>query len=65
MPRKSMNRNANGAGSIKEYTVERNGKTYHYWRARFTTGFDPGSGKQNQRTITGKTQGEVREAMIR
>ena len=39
--------------------VARDGKTYTYWQARYSAGFDPGTGKQKQHSITGKTQKEV------
>lgn len=55
MPRKS----AAGSGTIRKKTVTRQGKEYTYWEARYTEGFDPGTGKQIQRSITGKTQKEV------
>lgn len=54
---------ASGAGSIRKKTVTRNGKQYQFWEARFTAGTDPGTGKQIQRSITGKTQKEVREKL--
>lgn len=50
---------AAGAGNIRKKTVTRNGKEYTYWEARYTEGYDPGTGKQIQRSITGKTQKEV------
>lgn len=50
---------AAGAGNIRKKTVNRNGKEYTYWEARYTEGYDPGTGKQIQRSITGKTQKEV------
>lgn len=56
-------RAAKGAGSIRKRTVTRNGKEYTYWEARITTGRDPGTGKQIQRTFSGKTQKEVREKL--
>lgn len=56
MPRKSNSRAAQGAGTIRKKTVTRNGQTYNYWETRITTGYDPGTGKQIQRSITGKTQ---------
>ena len=62
MPRKST-RGAQGAGTIRKKTVTRNGKPYTYWEGRVTTGHDPGTGKQVQRSFTGKTQKEVREKM--
>ena len=54
---------ARGAGTIRKKTVTRSGKAYTYWEARVTTGRDPGTGKQVQISITGKTQKEVREKM--
>ena len=55
MPRKA----AAGAGTIRKKSITRNGKKYEYWEARYTTGYDPGTGKQIQRSVTGKTQKEV------
>ena len=54
---------ASGAGTIRKKTVKRNGKEYTYWEARYTTGFDPGTGKQIQRSVTGKAQKEVAEKL--
>ena len=60
MPRKkTMGRGTNGDGSIRKKTVKKNGKEYTYWEGRYTVGFDPGTGKQVQRSVTGKTQKEV------
>lgn len=56
-------RAAQGAGTIRKKTVIRKGKEYTYWEARVTTGRDLGTGKQVQRSFTGKTQKEVREKM--
>ncbi len=56
-------RNAQGGGNIRKKTITRNGKEYTYWEARLTVGRDPGTGKQIQRSFTGKTQKEVREKM--
>lgn len=50
---------AAGTGTIRKKTITKNGKEYSYWEARFTSGYDPGTGKQIQRSITGKTQKEV------
>ena len=58
-----MRKAASGAGSIRKKTVTRNGKTYTYWEARVTTGRDPGTGKQVQKSFSGKTQKEVLEKM--
>ena len=64
MPRtKSSGRGANGNGSIRKVTTTRNGKQYTYWQARYTEGYDPGTGKQIQRSITGKTQKEVAQKL--
>lgn len=54
---------AKGAGTIRKKTVARGGKEYSYYEARITTGRDPGTGRQLQRSFTGKTQKEVREKM--
>ena len=62
MARKST-RAAQGTGTIRKKTVTRSGKEYTYWEARVTVGRDPGTGKQIQKSITGKTQKEVREKM--
>ena len=56
-------RSANGSGTIRKKTVTRNGKKYEYWEARYTEGADPGTGKQVQRSITGKTQKEVSQKL--
>ena len=62
MPRSAAKRGANGTGSIRERTRKgTNGKQIKYWEGRVTVGYDPGTGKQRQRTVTGKTQKEVRE----
>lgn len=61
MPRtkETMGRKANGSGTIRKKTVIRNGKEYTYWEARYTEGIDPLTGKQKQRSVTGKTEKEV------
>lgn len=56
-------RSAAGSGTIRKKTVIRNGKEYTYWEARYTEGFDPGTGKQIQRSVTGKTQKEVAQKL--
>lgn len=55
MPRKAK-KNAQGAGTIRKRPDGR-------WEARYTVGFDPQTGKQNQKSIYGKTQKEAREAL--
>ena len=59
MARKS----AAGTGTIRKKTITRNGKEYTYWEARYTEGRDNGTGKQIQRSITGKTQKEVAQKL--
>ena len=56
-------RSAKGTGTIRKKTITRNGKKYEYWEARYTEGADPGTGKQIQRSITGKTQKEVAQKL--
>jgi integrase len=55
MPKKS-NRNAQGGGSIRK---RKDGT----WEARYTIGRDPGTGKQIQKSVYGKTQAEVRKKL--
>lgn len=59
MPRKA----AAGTGMIRKKVITKNGKEYTYWEARYTEGYDPGTGKQIQRSITGKTQKEVAQKL--
>jgi integrase len=54
-----MAKAAAGTGTVRKKTVTRSGKEYTYWEARYTAGYDPGTGKQIQRSITGKTQKDV------
>ena len=56
-------KSAAGSGSIRKKTINKKGKPYTYWVSRYTEGFDPATGKQIQRTITGKTQKEVSQKM--
>ena len=60
---KTSNRAAQGSGTIRKKTVTRNGQSYTYWEARLTVGHDPGTGKQIQKSFSGKTQKEVREKL--
>lgn len=62
MPR-STKKSASGAGTIRKKTVTKGGKPYNYWEARYTLGFDQMTGKQIQRSITGKTQKEVAQKL--
>lgn len=50
-------------GSIRKITREVNGKTYTYYEARYTAGFDPGTGKQIQRSITDKSKKVVAQKL--
>ena len=64
MPRgKKRGRAAAGDGSLRKKVVIRNGKEYVYWEARYTAGYDPKTGKQMQRSISGKTQAEVAQKL--
>lgn len=60
---RDMRRNANGAGSIRKKKVKRNGREYECWEGRITVGFDPDTGKQVQKSVTGKTQKEVAQKL--
>lgn len=44
---------AKGGGTIRQRPDGR-------WKARYTLGIDPGTGKQIQKSVYGKTQKEVR-----
>ena len=64
MPRESKShRGINGGGSIRTKTVTKNGKKYEYIEAKVTVGYDPITGKQIQKSITGKSKQEVRKKM--
>ena len=63
MARRKMARAANSAGSIRKRTQVKSGKTYTYYEGRCTVGFDPLTGKQIQKTITGKTEREVQQKL--
>ena len=63
MPRSNARKSAAGIGTIRKKTITRNGKEYTFWEARYTVGFDPGTGKQIPRSISGKTQKEVRQKL--
>ena len=56
-------RGASGNGTIRKKVVNSKGKQYTVWEGRITTGYDPGTGKQIQRSVSGKTQKEVREKL--
>ena len=50
---------ANGSGSIRKRQITKNGRTHTYFEGRVTVGYDPITGLQKQRTVTGQTQREV------
>ena len=56
MPKKSNTRRPQGDGTIRQ---RKDGR----WEARYTLGVDPGSGKQVQKSVYGKTQDEVRKKL--
>ncbi|MBQ4641974.1 MAG: site-specific integrase [Oscillospiraceae bacterium] len=60
---KKNNKAASGMGTIRKKTVCKGGKQYEYWEARYTVGFDPGTGKQVQKSVSGKTQKEVAQKL--
>ena len=63
MAKEGQKRAAQGSGTIRKKTVTRRGQHYTYWEARVTVGRDPGTGKQIQKSFSGKTQKEVREKL--
>ena len=64
MPRtRDMRRNANGSGSIRKKKIRRNGREYECWEGRVTVGFDPNTGNQIQKSVSGKTQKEVAQKL--
>ena len=56
MPRKSNTRASKGSGTIRQ---RKDGT----WEARYTVGRDPGSGKQKQKSVYGKTEAEVAQKL--
>ena len=60
---KKNNKAASGMGTIRKKTVCKGDKEYEYWEARYTVGFDPGTGKQVQKSVSGKTQKEVAQKL--
>ena len=56
-------KSTSGMGSIRKITKTSKGKEYTYYEARFTEGFDPGTGKQIQRSISGKSKQEVAQKL--
>ncbi len=52
-----------GMGSIRKFTRVVNGKSYTYYEARYTAGFNLGTGKQIQRSITDKSKKVVAQKL--
>ena len=53
-------KSAAGAGTLRKKEVtSTSGKKHTYWEGRVTVGYDPGTGRQIQRSVTGKTQKEA------
>ena len=61
--RSAAKRGANGTGSIRKMNIIKNGREYTYWQGRYTEGYDPETGKQIQRSVTGNTQKEVKQEL--
>lgn len=61
MPRSTKaKKSAAGAGTLRKKEVtSTSGKKHIYWEGRVTVGYDPGTGQQIQRSVTGKTQKEA------
>ena len=51
-------------GSIRKVTKSVKGKEYTYYEARYTVGFDPGTGKQIQRSVTDKSKKIVAQKIL-
>ena len=58
-----MAKSASGRGTIRKNSKVVNGKTYTWWEARYTVGTNPGTGKQIQKSVSGKTQKEVAQKL--
>ena len=56
MATKSNTKAAKNSGTIRQRSDGR-------WEARYTVGVDPGTGKQIQKSVYGKTQKEVRKKL--
>ena len=54
MANKKTTKNAKGAGTIRKRPDGR-------WEGRYSTGFDPKTGKQIQKSVYGSSQKEVRQ----
>lgn len=58
-----MTKRANKEGTLYKKTINRDGVDYTYWTAQLTVGYDAITGKRIRKTITGKTQKEVKQKM--
>jgi len=56
-------RNAAGSGSLRKRVRTIQGVEYVYWEGSVSVGHDPATGKLIRKTISGKTQKEVRQKM--
>ena len=56
-------KSANGGGSIRKKTVMKNGREYTFWEGSVTVGIDPLTGRQKQKSVSGKTQREVAQRL--
>ena len=60
MPRSRTKGKANGLGSIRKRRRKRkDGSYYEFWEGRVTTSYNPKTGEQIQRTVTGDSQQAV------
>jgi len=59
MPKRKETRNAHGSGSIRHLPSK------NAWEARYTIGRDPGTGKQIQKSVYGKSEAEVRKKLAK
>lgn len=56
-------KSAAGSGNIRKRTRTVKGKQYHSWEGRITVGYDPKTGKQLQKYVSGRTQKEVSQKL--
>lgn len=68
MEEKRTTRSTKGGGTIRRKTIEKtdkkgNKRSYDYWEGRVTVGYHPGTGRQIQKTVTGKTKAVVAKKM--
>lgn len=56
-------KSAAGSGNIRKRTRTVKGKQYTFWEGRITVGYDPKTGRQIQKYVSGKTQKEVSQKL--